>query len=336
MQKAGVSRSKFKRFSLDCFNGRDKFKKKLFEETINGIGYQQQLRNVLEIYFGPNLTLKNLVKNWSQYEWPFEITLLYVYQIGDFELNKLKDCSKTSKKRTFDESRLKFFEKERELMKHIFIDNLLINKNKDLRSYVLQSLEYVLNKERNKKNKLFSLVYEKDRGSLISDSNQVKENYIFNYNNKVALIRKGIRNNNNTRPLVSINSSSNINQHGSDNGELPPICPHYNSTRGCNFGRLCKKRNICIECKNGKHGVTSCFKVARRFIDNGTIQRIMERRVGVQKHDPRNGVVIGIDGKNYYLPQQNQGQGFNDGYFYNDNNNNRNNNNRNNNNMRNN
>ena len=70
-------------------------------------------------------------------------------------------------------------------------------------------------------------------------------------------------------------------------------------------------------------------------MDNGTIQKIMERRVGVQKHDPRNGVILGIDGRNYYLNQQNPGQGFNDGYFYN-NNNNRNNNRNNNNNMRNN
>ena len=142
-------------------------------------------------------------------------------------MDKLKDYSKSNKKRTFDEQRLRFFEKERELMKHIFIDNLLINKNKDLRNYVLQSLEYVLNKERNKKNKYFSWVYDKDRGSLISDSNKVKENYIFNYNNKVAVIRKGMRNSNNQRALVNIGTSNgNNNNNNNDNGELPPICPH--------------------------------------------------------------------------------------------------------------
>ena len=187
MENAGVTKSKLKHFSLDTPLGRSKFQRKLFEKSLNGISYQQELRNVLELYFGSNLSLTKIVKNWSSYDWPFEITLLYIYQIGDFEMNKINDYSK-SKNLNFDEAKLKFLVKERTLMKHVFIDHLFLNRNKDLRAYVLNCLEYILNRERNTRNKLFSVVYDKDRGNLISDTNKVKENYIFNYTGYMRLI----------------------------------------------------------------------------------------------------------------------------------------------------
>ena len=67
MDKAGVTKRKMKQFSLDTHRGRDKFKRKLFEKTINGIGYQQELRHVLELYFGNQLNLTKIIKNWSSY-----------------------------------------------------------------------------------------------------------------------------------------------------------------------------------------------------------------------------------------------------------------------------
>ena len=321
MDKAGVTKRKMKHFSLDTHRGRDKFKRKLFEKTINGIGYQQELRHVLELYFGSQLNLTKIIKNWSSYDWPFEITLLYIYQIGDFELTKIKDHAK-SKNLNFDEQKLKFFIKERQLMKHVFIDNLFLNKNKDLRGYVLNTLEFVLNRERNVRNKLFSLSYDKDRGTLVSDTNKVKDNYIFNYNNKVRQLKGRA-----SRPLVSIgvsNGSGNNNYNNSGSGDKKEICQFFNSTKGCQFGRRCNKDNVCIECKNDKHGVTSCYRVARKMMDNGTIQRIMERRPGISRHDPSNGVIIGIDGRNYYINNNHQHNDFGNNQNWNFNNNNNN------------
>ena len=336
MEKAGVTKSKLKQFALEQYGGRDKLKRKLFEKTINAIGYQQQLRAVMELYFGSQLTLKRLVSDWSKYEWPFEIILLYIYQIGDFELEKIGDYSKSITKAEYDAKKLKFLFKEREMMKHVFVDNLLMSKNKDLRSYVLQCLEYILNKERNKKNKIFSLVYDKDRGSLVSDTNQVKENHIFNYNAKARQLRRSNGNNNNnnngnSRQLVNIGiSNSNSNSNSNDNNMSylkKEFCGFHNSHHGCRFGKHCQRKNVCIECGNDKHGATSCYRIGKLMIENGTIQRIMERRNGVSRHDPRNGVIIGCDGRNYYLNNFNNNNNNNQDFGHNWGSNNHNNNN---------
>ena len=328
MEKAGVSRSKMKYFSLDTHLGREKFKRKLFEKTINGIGYQQELRNVLQLYFGNNINLQSIIKNWSSYEWPDEILLLFIFQIGEFEMDKLQDRAK-SKGTKFEEAQLKFLIRERQLMKYVFIDHLFLNKNKDLRGYVLNTLEYVLNRERNTRNRVFSALYVKDRGTLVSDSDKVKENYIFNYNSKVKKLKGRI-----SRPLVSMGSSCNNGNHNNNgnqfnNGtiEKKPICDYFNSTKGCQFGKRCNKDNICVECKNEKHGAPFCYKIGRFMIDRGIIRKIMERRPGVSRHDPQNGVVIGCDGRNYYLNRPSNNDNFGNWNNNNNNNNNRNNNN---------
>ena len=334
MEKAGVTKSKMKHFSLDTHLGREKLKRKIFEKTIIGIGYQQELREILKLYFGSQLTLSSIIKNWSSCDWPFEILILYVYQIGDFEMDKLKDLAKR-KDVEFDESHLKFLTKERELMKAILVDNLFLSKKKDQRSYVLNALEYVLNRERNTRNKVFSVAYMKDRGSLMSDSDSIKENYIFNYNNKVKKLKGR------SRPLVSFNNSgsnnnnkNNYNKSNDNNNdeEEKPYCPFFNGTKGCIYGGRCYKKNICIECGNKRHGAASCFRIGRHMIDKGIIQKIMERRNGVRPHDPRNGIIIGVDGRNYFLNNNNNNNTFDNGNNNNNwgNNNNRNSNNGNN------
>ena len=70
------------------------------------------------------------------------------------------------------------------------------------------------------------------------------------------------------------------------------------------------------------------------MIESGVIRRFMERRNGISRHDPSNGVVIGVDGRNYYINRNNNDNFENNWNFNNNNNNgnNRNNNNRNNNN----
>ena len=303
MAKAGVTKSKMKHFSMDTHLGREKFKRKLFEKTIIGIGYQQELREILKLYFGSQLTLSSIIKNWSTCDWPFEILILYVFEIGESEMDKLKDLAK-KRNTKFDESHLKFLVKERELMKAIMVDSLFLSKKKDQRSYILNALEYVLNKERNHRNKVFSVAYMKDRGSLMSDSDSIKENYIFNYNNKVKKLKGR------TRPLVSFNNtnSNNKNNKSNDNNndeEEKPYCPFFNGTKGCIYGVRCWKKNLCIECNNKRHGAATCFRIGRNMIDKGIIQKILERRPGVRPHDPRNGVIIGVDGRNYFLNQHN-------------------------------
>ena len=331
MEKAGVTKSKMKHFSLDTYLGREKLKRKLFEKTIIRIGYQQQLREILKLYFGSQVTLKSIIKNWSTCDWPFEILILYVYEIGEFEMDKLRDLA-TKRNKEFDESHFKFLVKERELMKSILVDSLFLSKKKDQRSYILNALEYVLNKERNNRNKLFSVAYMKDRGSLMSESESIKENYIFNYNNKVKKLKGR------SRPLVSINNTSSNNKSNKSNDnnndeEEKPYCPFFNGTKGCIYGVRCFKKNLCIECNNKRHGAATCFRIGRHMIDKGIIQKIMERRPGVRAHDPRNGVVIGIDGRNYFLNNNNHNNAFDNGNNNNNwgNNNNRNNNNNNNN-----
>ena len=317
MEKAGVNKSKMKYFSLDTHLGRDKLKRKLFEKTIVKIGYQQQLREILEIYFGSQLSLSSIIKNWSSFDWPYEILMLYVYEIGDFEMDKLKDNAK-KKNVAFAESHLKFLIRERELMKSILIDNLFLSRKKDLRGYILNTLEYVLNRERNLRNKYFSAAYLKDHGTLMSDSDAIKENYIFNYNNKVKKLKGR------SRPLVSSGRSNNDNKSNKsddnsnnfDNGEEKPFCPFFNGVKGCNYGTRCYKRNACIECKNKRHGAATCFRIGRNMIDKGIIKMIMEKRPGIRAHDPNNGVVLGIDGRNYFI------RGQNDNVFGNNNNNN--------------
>ena len=83
MEQAGVNKSKLKYFSLDTYLGRDKLKRKLFEKTIPvlGISYQQELRNVLALYFGSTLDLNSIIKNWSSYEWPVEILFLFIFRV---------------------------------------------------------------------------------------------------------------------------------------------------------------------------------------------------------------------------------------------------------------
>ena len=320
MEKAGVTKSKMKHFSLDTHLGREKLKRKLFEKTIIKIGYQQELREILKLYFGSQLNLSSIIKNWSSCDWPYEILLLYVYEIGEFEMDKLKDLAK-KKNVQFDESHLKFLKRERELMKSVLIDSLFLSRKKDQRSYILNALEYVLNKERNTRNRVFSAAYMKDRGSLMSDSDSIKENYIFNYNNKVKKLKgRG-------RPLVSIGNSNNnnnnnqnkSNDNNNDDGEKP-YCPYFNGTKGCIYGVRCYKKNVCIECGNKRHGAAGCYRIGKHMIERGIIQKIMERRNGVRPHDPRNGVVIGVDGRNYFLNTNNNNT------FDNNNNNNNNNN----------
>ena len=113
--------------------------------------------------------------------------------------------------------------------------------------------------------------------------------------------------------------------------EKKPICDFYNSSCGCQFGRRCNKDNICIECKSDKHGAPFCYKIGKFMIDRGVIRKIMERRPNIRRHDPRNGVVIGCDGRNYFINGAN-GNNNNDNFGnWNNGNNNNNNNSRNNN-----
>ena len=56
---------------------------------------------------------------------------------------------------------------------------------------------------------------------------------------------------------------------------------------------------------------------------------IMEKRPGVRPHDPDHGVILGIDGRNYYINTHNNNTNFgnnNNGNWNNNNNNNGNNN----------
>ena len=172
----------------------------------------------------------------------------------------------------------------------------------------------------------------KDYGTLMSDSNSIKETYIFNYNNKVKKLKGR------SRPLVSMGNSINNNNNnhsnksnnndGSDSGEKP-YCPFFNGTKGCIYGGRCWKKNQCIECNNKRHGAASCYRIGRHMIDKGIIRMIMEKRPGVRPHDPQNGIVIGIDGRNYFI-NNNNNNGFNNNHnnnWGNNNNNNRNNNN---------
>ena len=61
--------------------------------------------------------------------------------------------------KVFGESQLKFLLKERNLVKCILVDDIFLSKRKELRSYVLNSLEFVLNKGKTTRNKIFSAVY---------------------------------------------------------------------------------------------------------------------------------------------------------------------------------
>ena len=200
---------------------------------------------------------------------------------------------------------------------------MFLSRNQDMRNFVMNLLEELLNPRRNTTDIPFYKLYNRDRSILLSDNNQIKENFIWHYNNKSKNWKNG---NSNSYAAIAANANgnnhNNINNNYNNNGnrDKRKICPYFNGEKGCEFGRRCKLNNICYHCKSERHGVLACFTAARRIMENGTLLKYYNTRPMGQRHNPRELVVIGIDGTVYYLDPQRY-QHFGSGSGNNNNNN---------------
>ena len=313
LQSYNVNPGKIKKWLFTSLAGRNKMKKKLYEWTLDEIPHQTQLAMILQLYSGYKSREKQL-KNYCNHAWPEYILFLYILQIGDWEMEKLNSGNNNNNGKNKEKLELNYLRKERNMMKKVFMDCMFLSKSQDMRSFVMNLLEELLNPRRNAAQLPFYKLYKRSRSILLSDNNQIQQNFIWHYNNKSKNWKNNNNNNNNNNTYagVTINTNGNgknDNNNNNNNNGSGTICPYFNGPRGCSFRNRCRLRNICFHCKSGRHGVLGCFTVARLIVENGTLQRYYSTRPMAHQHDPRNLVVVGIDGTVYYLDPARYGNG---------------------------
>ena len=191
LEEFNVKKSRLKTFSFDKFEGRLKFKKKLLERVWDKIPYQSQLQELNSMMSGKD-TRKATLSAFAAYQWPRGMLMLYVLEEGNWEMKKIKNkfkkensnntsnnTSKNSNKSKKSEEKelkksieyrlYKYLLKEREMFFDIYVDEMFLSKNKDMRSYILDKLELRLNKEINPAQKPFYVFYNSDRTTLVSE-----------------------------------------------------------------------------------------------------------------------------------------------------------------------
>ena len=318
LDRVHVNRTSLNKVSLLSIDGREKMCKKLFEWTLNRIPFQQEMRMLLSLFIGENeknnknknksksneTSKKHILKNWDQFQWPDSLLFLFVLQIGEWEYKKVKEMEKVDKNKNKN-ARIKYLRAHIELLHKMLVDSMFLGKGKDLRLHVLNAMEHVLNSELNVGKKKFHQCYDTYRNALLSETDKVKENFLYNYNSKRNKMRLS-----GNLPLVAIggNSMGNNgnggnfgNSNSNNSGGKNNICIWFNDKRGCNFGRNCNKNNVCFNCGTQRHNIFRCYKLLDEMMKNGTVQGYYEVNNNGPRHNPAGGIVIGVDGKSYRI-----------------------------------